>query len=191
MSKFFYPAGHLGSLRSILVWRPVPLLFLFIGCLATQQLEGSDTRDPISLYRELPADSVDARQALIDADAVAFQAGFDSVLVSVDINQPDWKSTLESASEDYFTITADSLLLSDLQFIFGADPEMRQEWYLAVQTDARGSMSRDTGDFEAAVEAFHTAATAYRKLGHLRREAVAWGSLGVAYWYVGDLEEVK
>lgn len=146
--------------------------------------------DPVTEYRSLPPDSTAARAALVAADPAGFQSAFDSVLVAVDPNAPGWADALDAAAADHLAATGDSILVSDLAFVRKADPAARARWAKAVARDADGFALRSQGDIPGSIAAFQEAAETYRALGDLRREAVAWGSLGVSYWYAGDFDGV-
>jgi CHAT domain-containing protein/Flp pilus assembly protein TadD len=148
-------------------------------------------QSPIAQYHAFPPDSTDARFALIDEDPTTFKASFDSVLAGAGLSDADWRRSLETAALDFLEATDDSVLISDLEFVSGASPRVATEWYQAVKLDEEGFTLRDAGEYEQSAEAFTTAGEIYTRIGHLRREAVAWGSLGVSLWYAGDLHAVR
>jgi CHAT domain-containing protein/tetratricopeptide (TPR) repeat protein len=149
------------------------------------------SQDAFRVYADLPADSTEARRGIIAGNPPGFAADFDSALVATDLSASGSGDLLESAALDFLDVTGDSLLLSDLRFVGNSSPGVIAAWYEAVQADALGLSLRRQGDAEGAIEAYTAAAEAYRDLGHLRREAVCWGSLGVAWWGTGDWEQVR
>ena len=142
--------------------------------------------DPFTTYRSHPPDSVEARHAAILSGPEWFQDIFDSLIVAADLKDPDQAVLFETAGRDYLAATGDSLLLSDYEFVSSIPEGTRPDWYTTVVTDVRGWILRDEGDLQGSAVAFREAAEAYRRLGHLRREAVAWGSLGVSYFRLAD-----
>lgn len=127
---------------------------------------------------------------LVAEDPEAYQAVFDSLLATADLSIPEVSAAFRNAAQAYLEAKDDSLLLSDLDFCRGHSLRTRAEWHEAVKLDRRGFALRGEGDYEASAQAFRDAAGMYAALGHLRREAVAWGSLGVSIWYTGDMQGV-
>jgi tetratricopeptide (TPR) repeat protein len=139
---------------------------------------------------DFPPPAADARRALIDEDPDGFRSAFDSTLAATDLTDDARRSLLEAAAGEYLKATGDSILVADVRFVAGASPRTVADWHRAVTLDDTGFALRDEGDHAGSADAFREAAEIYRRIGHLRREAVAWGSLGVSVWYTGDMEAV-
>jgi CHAT domain-containing protein/Tfp pilus assembly protein PilF len=137
-----------------------------------------------------PPSDGDARKALIDEDPAAFASALDSALAVADLSDDTLKQLLEAGAEEYLEATGDSLLLADVHFVLTASREAVADWYRSVLRDDQALALRNDGDYQGSADAFREAAEIYRRVGHLRREAVAWGSLGVSIWYTGDMEAV-
>ena len=166
--------------------------FLILLSLAISGKSGDaqDADDPVTRYLAIPGEDHTARLDLIAEDPKAFEAAYVAALHRVDLADTDWRPNLETAALDYLEAAEDSLLLSDYRFVVGATPELREAWYQAVQVNASAFELRGEEEHEASAKAFSEAAEAYGRIGHLRREAVAWGWLGVASWFSGDPDGV-
>jgi len=169
------------------------LAALLLASLAASLTAASAAPDPgnsLARYRALPPDSTDARQEAIADDAAGFRDAFDGAIVHADLADPGEADFYHAAAGDYLEVTGDSLLVADVAFVAGADPGARAAWTRALAEDARGLALRQE-DLDASAAAFRTAAESYRALGHLRREAVAWGSMGVSLFVANELTQAK
>ncbi len=166
------------------------VIIVGVSFMCSKPSEGSLPEEPFLRYRALPADSVDARRAAILEDPAWFAFGFDSTLALGGLAEPATVELLEGAADAHFEATGDSLLLRDLTFVRGLDASVRPDWYRAMAADDMAGIHQAERDYDAAADSFRVAAEGYRAVGDLRREAVAWGSLGVAIWFTGDFEAV-
>ncbi len=165
----------------------VVLVLGLIGFLCERKGEGAGTPDPLAPYAGLAPDSLAARLAEAPAEHAA---RFDSLLATGALTDPARRPILDAVAAAYLEATGDSLLLDDLAFCDGRPDSTRAAWYAAVAADGRGVRLRGSGDYAGSAEALREAALGYRAVGHLRREAVAWGTLGVSLWYTGDFNAV-
>ena len=165
-------------------------LFVLAAVIAFSKVSTAAEPAPLERYAALSPDSADARQAVITEDAKAFRIAFDAALASVPKRDPRWSSVFPHGALDYLNATRDSLLLSDLAFAKTAGTSALKKWHEATQWDESGSASQNA-DPAKAVPLLRRAAETYREVRHLRREAVAWGTLGVACWNAGDLDCVE
>jgi CHAT domain-containing protein/Tfp pilus assembly protein PilF len=124
---------------------------------------------------------------VISEDVKAFRVDFDGALAGAAKKDPRWTSLFPEAAADYLNVTGDSLLLSDVAFANRASAAQRKKWYEATGWDETASTLQNSDPAKAS-NLFRRAAESYRGVGHLRREAVAWGSLGVACWNAGDFD---
>lgn len=160
-------------------------LFVLLGtwCSFARASEAS----PLESYRALPPDSSAAHQAVIAENVKAFRVDFDGALAGAAKKDPRWTSLFPEAATDYLNVTGDSLLLSDVTFAKRASAAQRKKWYEATGWDETASGLQNSDPAKAS-SLFRRAAESYRDVGHLRREAVAWGSLGVACWNAQDFD---
>jgi CHAT domain-containing protein len=161
-----------------------------LGPLSAASVLAANESAPLDRYAGLPADSTEARLAVVSEDAKAFRQAFDAALAATARNDARWSSLFPQAAEDYRKTTGDSLLLSDLAFARRASAASLKRWRDAVALDEAASAQQGSDPSKAA-PLFRSAAQTYREIRHLRREAVAWGSLGVACWNAGDLDCVE
>jgi len=153
---------------------------------------GSVTRySELEQYSAISPDSLDAQIEWITGDAPGFAAACDSAFAQDGLDDTADAAFLEATAGVYFQATSDSLLFQDLAFVRSASAEARTVWLDGVTADRDAAGLRAQGQHPAAAEAHERAALAYREAGHLRREAVAWGSLGVSFWFSGDFPNVK
>ena len=163
------------------------LVLGLVGLLCGRKGEGAGTPDPLAPFAGLAPDSLAARLAEAPAEHAA---RFDSLLATGALTDPARRPILDAVAAAYLDATGDSLLLGDLAFCEGRPESTRTAWAAAVAADRRGVLLRGNGDYAGSAEALREAALGYRAVGHLRREAVAWGTLGVSLWYTGDFNAV-
>src|SRR5262245_62014603 len=162
-------------------------LLLFMALFATDRAAFAADPSPLDRYAALPADSTDARQAVISEDVKAFRIDVDQALAGAGKNDPRWSTVFPGAAADYLSVTGDSLLVSDVAFAKRSNAAQRKKWYEATGWDETAS-GFTSSDPKKAATLFGRAAEAYRGVKHLRREAVAWGSLGVSCWNAREFD---
>ena len=160
-------------------------LFVLLG--VWYGLSNGSDNSPLESYQALPPDSSDARQGVISADIKAFRMDFDRALAASGKNDPNRSTLYAQAARDYLAVTGDSLLLSDVAFAKRASAAQKKKWYEATGWEEAASGLQSSDPAKAAT-LFRRAAETYRDVRHLRREAVAWGSLGVSCWNAGDFD---
>jgi CHAT domain-containing protein len=133
----------------------------------------------------LPPDSTEVWIRLVKEGDPAFRAAAESLLATADLKDPGTQKLLAQAGSAYCAVTRDSVLLADLTFLTRSTPKTRRQWSQAVEMDRRGYQLR-LSDPKAAVPLLDKAIALYGGIRHLRREAVAWGTLGTAYSRMED-----
>jgi len=161
-------------------------LLFALGMVSAQRTARAEP-SPLERYGAVSPDSSDARRAVISGDLKAFRIDFDAALAKAARNDARWGILFPQAAADYWKATGDSLLIADLEFTRKANATVRNRWFEATGWDESASALQSTDPAKSS-GLFRRAAERYRDIRHLRREAVAWGSLGVACWNAGDLD---
>ena len=160
------------------------LLALIVAVLVASPSGAQSLQDQL---RALSPDSTETWLSLARSNSPAFRAAVESLLVAKDLKNPDHRSRCEAAAEAYRATTRDSVLFADIHFLSHAASAARKSWSEAVVLDRDGRAAKGM----AAVPLLEKANGIYAKLPHLRREAVAWGSLGTAYRTAENLEQAE
>ena len=143
-----------------------------------------------ALTEELQAlspDSSDVWLSLARQNSQAFRAAVESLLVAQDLRDTTMRARAVAAGKAFCAVTRDSVLLSDVTFLDRASADARRKWSQAIELDRKGRGAKPDVGIPPLVKAIEL----YGGAHHLRREAVAWGTLGTAYRNAGDLPRAE
>ena len=136
---------------------------------------------------EISPDSTESWLTIARSNTPAFRAAAESLFLAEELSNPDHRARCEAAAAAFCNVTRDSVLFADIRFLEKTTNAKRRAWSEAVHLDRAGRAAK--GD--EAVSLLEKAIAIYSTLPHLRREAVAWGSLGTVYFNAEEMSQAE